>query len=272
MIAVAASLITVGAITYNYYQAPLNGTASVTTSLAASTTSTVLSASSIIQGNPMTDTATVASVSSGPTYATPTGTVQFQYSVNGDPFVTYDTQTLVKGSATSISYTPINADHPKYDIYNSTFTFQAVYSGDSNYANSTSKPEPLIVMFIATTYTLQDQITAASFNGITGVISPGTSDQTGISQSVYFASSNLVYGSSATISITVTNEGSTTLQMDAPAYSVSGTGVTVSNPLPLAGADTFVDIAGGASQTFTWTVTATSGTGSATITVSIGYE
>jgi len=72
----------------------------------------------------------------------PTGTVDFQVLPPSGTWVTYDTETLSSGSATSTSYTPLVVGD---------YFFRAVYSGDANNLPSTSgdNDEPLTVVSLA---------------------------------------------------------------------------------------------------------------------------
>ena len=102
-----------------------------------SSTTTLLSASSIVYGNTVYDTATVTGL--GGMFPVPTGTVNFFVSFNGGQWILYDAnETLINGIATSAVFTPLAAGN---------YEFMAVYSGDCNYRCSTSGPgtEPLTV-------------------------------------------------------------------------------------------------------------------------------
>jgi large repetitive protein len=95
---------------------------------------TDLGTSEIVLGQSVRDNVTVGNLASGPV---PTGTVQFQVSFNGSAYVAYDNQTLVGGTAISVSYQPAVAGN---------YLFQAVYSGDANFTGSVSLNfEPLAV-------------------------------------------------------------------------------------------------------------------------------
>ncbi len=120
----------------------------------ASTTTTLLEASTINFGDTVVDTAHVAA--SNASLPVPTGTVEFQVSYDGGSYGTYDTQTLVGGSATSIAYLPLSAGH---------YEFRAVYSGDSNYDPSTSADlsEPLTVIKAASITTTMLNATEVNF-------------------------------------------------------------------------------------------------------------
>jgi hypothetical protein len=102
----------------------------------ASSTATLLSATTITVGDNITDTATVTG-----TGVTPTGTVIFKVSPDGVTFTAFGATKTLNGSghATSDSYTPALAG---------TYYFLAVYSGDTNYNGSQSgnTAEPLIVL------------------------------------------------------------------------------------------------------------------------------
>ncbi|MEM2129894.1 MAG: Ig-like domain-containing protein [Candidatus Bathyarchaeia archaeon] len=116
----------------------------LTVNKAPTTTTTLLSKSTIIDGEIITDTATVQPQTGQTPYIPyPTGTVIFQYSTNGG--VTWNNfgsqKNLFTGSAVSDSYTP-------YSVGN--WSFRAVYLGDDNYLPSESGPteEPLRVNMI----------------------------------------------------------------------------------------------------------------------------
>ena len=121
---------------------PLNVRPSLVVKPSETTTATVLSEVNILLGQTVCDVATVT----GPVGDLPamTGSVDFQVSYNHGPFVSYDIQNLVGGSATSVDYQPAAVGH---------YEFQAVYSGDVNYQTSTSpeNSEPLDVAKAPTT-------------------------------------------------------------------------------------------------------------------------
>ena len=103
---------------------------------APSTTTTILGVDEIVLGQSVRDNATVTGLDGFPV---PSGTVDFQVSFNGGAWTTYDAGVaLMDGSAISTWYTPHAAGN---------YTFQAVFSGDSNYLESHSNPlsEPLHV-------------------------------------------------------------------------------------------------------------------------------
>jgi hypothetical protein len=180
---------------FNYYIIP-------------STTITLLSASTITLGQSVTDTATVTGA--GPT---PTGTVDFQ--VSTDSGATWNkfgaTKTLVSGSATSDSYTPMAVGH--YD-------FRSVYSGDSKYLGSTStNPEPLdvgpatpgvITELSSSSITLGDSVTdmvtvtglGDGFPGPTGTVDFQVSTDSGATWNKFGATKTLVSGSATSDSYT----------------------------------------------------------------------
>jgi hypothetical protein len=115
--------------------------------------STLLSATTIVLGNSVTDTATVAGLVG---YPVPSGTVEFWVKAPGGSFVWYDTQTLDgSGQATSIQYTPHAGG---------TWYFMAKYLGDSNYlpAQSGDTEEPLTVE--PATPLVETLLTATSIN------------------------------------------------------------------------------------------------------------
>jgi len=105
---------------------------------ADSTTTTELSSTSIVLGNSVYDTVHVAGL--GGSYPVPTGTVQFYVKAPGGSFETLGAPVALDGSgnAQSIDYTPLTTG---------TYYFKATYSGDSNYAGSSSgdEEEPLTV-------------------------------------------------------------------------------------------------------------------------------
>jgi len=137
-----------------------------------SKTTTLLSASEITLGNSITDTATVASIPPG-VLPTPTGTVTFYVGTSSSgPWTQVGAvKTLVSGSATSDSFTPLATG---------TYYFKASYSGDSNYLPSESDPttEVLVVnkatpavntLLSETTITLGQSITdKATVTGLGG--------------------------------------------------------------------------------------------------------
>jgi len=96
---------------------------------ANSTTNTHLSASTIIRGGSVTDTAMVVGL--GGSFPTPTGAVTFQVSTNGGFSWTKlgTTKTLSGGPANSDAYTPASRGF---------YLFRAVYSDDTNYNGSQS--------------------------------------------------------------------------------------------------------------------------------------
>jgi len=98
---------------------------------------TSLNATNIFLSRSVYDTATVTGL--GGSYPAPTGSVQFQNNDTGS-WVTFDTESLIGGTATSAPFTPSHLG---------TFYFRAVYSGDGNYSSVTSNPstEVLTVSF-----------------------------------------------------------------------------------------------------------------------------
>ena len=73
-----------------------------------------------------------------PSAALATGNINFQVLAPGSSWITYATQALAAGTATSTSYSPNSVG---------TWYFRAVYAGDSNYVGSQSgdSDEPLVV-------------------------------------------------------------------------------------------------------------------------------
>ena len=80
-------------------------------------------ASPIGFGSSVTVSVSVAGASG---VAAPTGSVQFQVSINGGAFANFGSLVALSGGSASISYTPLTA---------TTYNFKAVYQGDSNYAS-----------------------------------------------------------------------------------------------------------------------------------------
>jgi hypothetical protein len=137
---------------------------------------TLLSQTSIILGDSITDTATVTGLGDG--FPMPTGTVDFQVQIGGGSWNTFDTQPLdSNGQATSEAYTPLSVD---------TYFFRAIYSGDANYTGSQSgdTDEPLEVnrhgsttttWLGASTITLGQSVTDnATVTGLGGLFPPVT--------------------------------------------------------------------------------------------------
>jgi hypothetical protein len=115
--------------------------------LAPTFTETVLVTTSIVLGQSVFDNATVIALNGA--LGIPSGTVTFQVSYNGGPYVEYDKNVPLSGGvAQSAKYTP---------LANGSYDFQAVYSGDSVFAvsNSPEGSEPLMVGTAATTTVTQ---------------------------------------------------------------------------------------------------------------------
>ncbi len=136
------------------------------------TVTTELSQTSIVLGNSVTDTVTVAGLLSP--WPMPTGTVVFQVSSDaGVTWVPFSTETLdANGQAISDPYTPLAAGN---------YLFRAVYSGDSNYngAQSGDFAEPLSVTPATPTVSTQLSETTITLGGsvtdtvtVTGLLSP----------------------------------------------------------------------------------------------------
>jgi hypothetical protein len=171
-----------------------------------SNTTTLLSASTIVYGNTVYDTATVTGL--GGMFPEPTGTVNFFVSFNGGPWINYDpNECLINGVATSTVFAPLAAGN---------YAFMAVYSGDCNYYCSASGPGTELLTVIpalgqdgptVTTYlgasdimmgqAVTDNATVMSlgapFAGPTGTITFYVSFNEG-PWMVYDADVNLVYG------------------------------------------------------------------------------
>jgi hypothetical protein len=134
----------------------------LTVNKAASTTTTVLSASTITFGSSVTDTATVTTGA--------TGVIDFEVSSNGgSTWFQYDVQTLSGSSATSASYTPPNSG---------TYNFRAIYTGSGQYTSSQSSDtaELLTVNKATSTTTTVLSSTAISLGGSvtdTATVTPG---------------------------------------------------------------------------------------------------
>jgi hypothetical protein len=118
----------------NYPSSQSDVSETLVVGLASSSPQTYLNTTSIKLGQSVTDSVTIYTL-----FETfPTGSVDFQVSLNGGAFVNYDTKTLVGGTATSDPYIPSGTG---------TCYFRAVYGGDNNHAGSQSgdSDEPLIV-------------------------------------------------------------------------------------------------------------------------------
>ena len=115
--------------------APSNSTLQVTVSLAPTTTSLVVSPASQIQGQPVTLTAQVAAATTG----IPTGMIAFMSGTTALGTASLNAQ----GQATlTISSLAI-----------ASYSVTAVYSGDPNYATSTSQPTMLAITAIPPNFT-----------------------------------------------------------------------------------------------------------------------
>lgn len=106
-----------------------------------------------------------------------------------------------------------------------------------------------------------DKITAASFNGLTGVVS---SD----GMSVSFASSSMAPSSTTILSITIANSGTTASTIPLANTVVSGNGVGTVLEFTLTSPTTDVTLAPSTSVTFTWAVAALEiGTATPSVTI-----
>jgi hypothetical protein len=121
----------------NYYGSPsLPCTERLSVVKATTTASTIIGAAAIIKGQSVTDNVTVTGLGVG--FPVPTGTVDFQVSFNNGTWTVFDAGVvLVNGQATSALYTPAEAGY---------YSFQAIYSGDSNYRHSESQDGSEILM------------------------------------------------------------------------------------------------------------------------------
>ena len=142
-----------------------SGTVNQSVGQAATTTTVTSGINPSVFGQPVTFTATVASGA-----GTPTGTVEFF-----DGAASLGTATLTAGSATLTTSTLIAGTHP----------ITGVYSGDTNYATSTSVPLDQIVNQADTTTTLSDTPDPSvvgqmvTFNYTVSVVAPGAGIPTG---------------------------------------------------------------------------------------------
>jgi hypothetical protein len=117
----------------NYPSSKSNISETLVVGLSPSFIETHLNTTSVKLGQSVIDNVTVNHL-----FETPTGSVDFQVSFDGGPFVTFDTKTLSGGNATSDPYIPSTTG---------TLYFRAIYGGDNNYNGSQSGDgdEPLIV-------------------------------------------------------------------------------------------------------------------------------
>jgi hypothetical protein len=125
--------------------------------LAASTGLSLSVSSPQVYGSTLTGTATVTSGA--------TGNVNFQVDLpgGGTSWVTYDTQPLVSGSATSAAYTLSAVG---------TYSFQSVYMGDTKYATSTSTTQTMVITRATPSLTVAcDPLTVNKFGAETTTIS-----------------------------------------------------------------------------------------------------
>jgi hypothetical protein len=114
---------------------------------ASTTTATVIGATNVVEGQGITDNATVTGLGTG--FPTPTGMVDFQVSIDNGTWNVYDANVLlVNGMATTAFYTPSE---------NGYYSFQAVYHGDCNYLGSMSECGSEILMVTEVTVVLPPQ-------------------------------------------------------------------------------------------------------------------
>jgi Bacterial Ig-like domain (group 3) len=99
---------------------------------------TVLSKNTADLGDSITASVTVPAL--GPAFPAPNGTVDFQVKVGSGQWTTFDTETLSalgnSGVATSAAYLPLNLG---------SYSFRAIYSGDSNYLGSQSADDSALL-------------------------------------------------------------------------------------------------------------------------------
>jgi hypothetical protein len=169
------------------------GSAPVVTPPASSTTTLKASATSITAGASVTFTATVSGAAGSS--ATPTGTVSFL-----DGATKLGTGTLTSGAATYATSALATGSH----------SITAQYSGDTNFAASTSSAVTITVSAVAPSFTLGASPTSVS---ITAAGSSGTTTLTvtpagGFAQAVSFACAGLPSETSCTFApSTVTPSG-----------------------------------------------------------------
>ncbi len=114
---------------------------------ACTTTATLIGATSVVEGQGITDNATVTGLGNG--FPMPTGSVDFQVSIDNGTWNVYDANVaLVNGMATSAFYTPSEQG---------CYSFQAVYHGDCNYIGSNSACGSEILMVTEVTVVLPPQ-------------------------------------------------------------------------------------------------------------------
>lgn len=192
------------------WAASASSTATVTVSQAATTTAVTSSAATANAGASVTFTATVTSTVTSPAS---TGTVQF-----------YDGTTAL-GSALAVANG--TATYTTTSLTGGTHSITAVYSGDANFATSTSP-----------VFTENIQGITLTGTAITGTVSAGGSasytltvtSEGGLSESTSFACTGLPQDSTCSVSpATVTGSGSTTLTITTSGSSAAA----VPNPLKL---------------------------------------
>ena len=194
---------------------------------ATPTISTQVSASSIVLGSSVTDTATVTGVAGGPT---PTGAVTFKVYLPIDPTcsgpgATVTGGNLVAGSVTSAAFTPGTVTPP-----GTAYHWIATYAGDANYAGvagtCTDANEAVVVtratptistQVSASTITLGSSVTdTATVTAVPGVPTPlgavtfkvyGPGDDTCTGAGVTVAGGNLSSGSVTSAAFTPTQVG-----------------------------------------------------------------
>jgi Bacterial Ig-like domain (group 3)/FG-GAP-like repeat len=192
------------------WAASASSTAAVSVTQAASTTAVTSSAATANAGVSVTFTATVSSTVTSPA---PTGTVQF-----------YDGTTALGSAITLASNAAI---YTTTSLTGGTHSITAVYSGDANFATSTS-----------TAFTQTIQGITLTNTAVTGTVSPGQSasytltvtSEGGLNESTSFACTGVPKGAACSVSPqTVTGSGSTTLTITTTGSSAA----SVPNPLKL---------------------------------------
>ncbi|MDA4129066.1 MAG: hypothetical protein OK422_06405 [Thaumarchaeota archaeon] len=161
----------------------------LTVTQAASVLSTTLSASSVALGGSVHDTATLSSITS-----TASGNVTYSYYSNG---ACSGTGTTV-GSAVSVTNGVVPNSASQTFQSAGSFSWHAVYSGDSNNAPATSPCELLAVTPASTTTT-----SSTSSSSSTSATSTTTSTSTSSSSTESSSTNYLLYGGLAAVAVVV---------------------------------------------------------------------
>ena len=146
----------------------------------------------------------VSATVTGPAEVTaPTGDVQFQVSINSSSYAAFGSPVVLSGSLASTSYTPSTA---------TTYTFKAVYEGDSNYLSAIS-------------------------GGASGTLAVNEATAT-IGAATFTPASPIILGASVMVSATVTGSGGITAPTGDVQFQVSINGSSYANfgtAIPLSG-------------------------------------